>query len=152
MLYVVTQAAELVGSPVGQATTISGIQTLQAGAVAAGIALMLAKFFSDWSQPTVWGTCTDLGGRCSATVFSIINTAGTIGGIIMPNVFGRLLDWSTTKQEIAGKIVSHTNWDPLFLLLAGMYLASGILWLLIDCTKSLEQPWATPPPSTVTTD
>ena len=152
MLYVVTQAADLTNNPGSPATTVGGIQTLQAGAVAAGIALMLAKFFSDWSQPTVWGTCTDLGGRCSATVFSIINTAGTIGGIIMPNVFGRLLDWSTTRQEIAGTIVSHTNWDPLFLLLAGMYLASGILWLMIDCTKSLEQPWATPPPSTVTTD
>lgn len=108
--------------------------------VAAGIALMAAKFFSDWSQPTVWGTCTDLGGRCSATVFSIINTAGTIGGIVMPILFGMLLDWNTTKQIVEGKQITLTNWGPLFVLLATMYLASGICWLLIDCTKSLEDP------------
>jgi len=152
MLYVVTQAPELIGSPASSSPAVDGSQTLQAGAIAAGIALMLAKFFSDWSQPTVWGTCTDLGGRWSATVFSIINTAGTISGIIMPIVFGTLLDLNTIKHDVAGTLVSRTNWDPLFLLLAGMYLASGIFWLLIDCTKSLEQPWATPPRNTVTTD
>ena len=106
--------------------------------LAAGIALMLAKFFSDWSQPTVWGTCTDLGGRFSATVFSIINTSGTIGGIIMPIVFGTLLDWNTTSQVVDGTKISLINWGPLFMLLAGMYLASGVFWLFIDCNDSLE--------------
>ena len=110
----------------------------QEGAIAASIALMLAKFFSDWSQPTVWGTCTDLGGRCSATVFSIINTAGTLGGVVMPIVLGKVLDWNTTTSMVDGKSVSATDWGPLFLLVAAMYLASGILWLLIDCTKSLD--------------
>ena len=99
---------------------------------------MLAKFFSDWSQPTVWGTCTDLGGRFSATVFSIINTSGTIGGIIMPIVFGILLDLNTTSQVVDGTKTSLINWGPLFMLLAGMYLASGIFWLFIDCNDSLE--------------
>ena len=108
-------------------------------ALAAGIALMLAKFFSDWSQPTVWGTCTDLGGRFSATVFSIINTSGTISGIMMPYVFGTLLDWNTTHRLIDNAETSVTNWAPLFALLALMYLASGITWLLIDCTDSLER-------------
>lgn len=114
------------------------VVSIQGGPVAAGIALMCAKFFSDWSQPTVWGTCTDLGGRCSATVFSIINTAGTVGGVLMPVVFGWVLDRCTTKETIADKIVSHTDWGPLFMLVAAMYLASAIFWLLIDCTKSLE--------------
>jgi ACS family D-galactonate transporter-like MFS transporter len=108
-------------------------------ALAAGIALLLAKFFSDWSQPTVWGACTDLGGRYSATVFSVINTSGTIGGIIMPIVFGTLLDWNTTNQIVDGAETHLTNWGPLFVLLASMYLVSGIFWLLIDCTDSLER-------------
>lgn len=106
--------------------------------VTAALLLMLAKFFSDWSQPTVWGTCTDLGGRYSATVFSIINTAGTLGGVIMPLVFGALLDRSTTKVQRAGELVAVTEWSPLFLLLAAMYLGSGVCWLLIDCTKRLD--------------
>lgn len=142
MLYVVSSQTEAIAGVIdpllGDFKTAAWLPPT--AALAAGIALMQAKFFSDWSQPTVWGTCTDLGGRCSATVFSIINTAGTIGGIVMPLVFGTLLDWNTTKSEAAGKIISHTNWGPLFLLLAAMYLASGICWLLIDCTKAIEEP------------
>jgi sugar phosphate permease len=107
------------------------------GATAA-LLLMFAKFFSDWSQPTVWGTCTDLGGRYSATVFSIINTAGTLGGVVMPLVFGAVLDNFTTKVVRDGTLVKVTEWTPLFLLLAAMYLGSGVCWLLIDCTKRLD--------------
>lgn len=114
------------------------IVSAQTDPLHAGMALMLAKFFSDWSQPTVWGTCTDMGGRCSATVFSIINTAGTVGGVVMPLAFGWMLDANTTKTLVSGEHLTHTNWAPLFLLLAAMYLFSGVSWLLIDCTKSLD--------------
>ncbi len=110
----------------------------QETAAAAGAMLLLAKFFGDWSQPTVWGTCTDLGGRFSATVFSIINTSGTLGGVVMPLVFGQLLDWFTREVQTGETITKITNWDPLFYLLAGMYLASGLCWLMVDCTKPLE--------------
>jgi MFS transporter, ACS family, glucarate transporter len=110
----------------------------QESATAAGVMLLLAKFFGDWSQPTVWGTCTDLGGRFSATVFSIINTSGTIGGVVMPLVFGRLLDVFTREVQMGATLTKVTSWDPLFYLLASMYLASGLCWLMVDCTKSLE--------------
>lgn len=106
--------------------------------VTIALILMVAKVFSDWSQPTVWGTCTDLGGRFSATVFSIINTAGTIGGIVMPLVFGALLDAFTTQTTVSGSLVTATDWGPLFVLLAIMYLGSGLCWLMIDCTRSLD--------------
>lgn len=113
----------------------------------AALFLMAAKFFSDWSQPTTWGTCTDLGGRYSATVFSIINTAGTLGGVVMPLVFGSLLDGFTISALVAGKTVATTNWTPLFILLSSMYLASGVCWLLVNCTRSLDveepaRPWS----------
>jgi MFS family permease len=110
----------------------------QSSGAAAGWFLCAAKFFGDWSQPTVWGTCTDLGGRFSATVFSIINTAGTLGGIIMPIVFGELLDWYTTHTGAAAEAVATTDWSPLFFLLAAMYLGSGVCWLLIDCTQTIQ--------------
>lgn len=109
----------------------------QSSSLGAAICLMAAKFFSDWSQPTTWGTCTDIGGRYSATIFSVINTAGTSGGIAMPLVFGGLLDWftRTTGQE---PLVTHvTNWGPLFYLLSGMYLLSGVCWLMVDCTEPI---------------
>jgi len=110
----------------------------QTGGQSAAMFLFAAKFFSDWSQPTTWGTCTDLGGRFSATVFSIINTAGTLGGVAMPLIFGGLLDWFTRSSVVDGQSVTLTNWSPLFYLLAAMYLASGICWLLVDCTRTIE--------------
>ena len=110
----------------------------QESAVAAGLALFVVKFFTDWSQPTVWGTCTDLGGRYSATVFGIINTTGSIGGILAPVMFGMILDYNTAEQVIDGVTRSVTNYNPLFLTVAGMYLISAVMWLFIDCTKSLE--------------
>ena len=100
---------------------------------------MLAKFFSDWSQPTTWGTCTDLGGRYSATVFSIINTAGTLGGVLMPIVFGGVLDWFTSTSLVDGVETSVTNWGPLFTVLAAMYFFSGACWLLVDCTRTISE-------------
>ncbi|MEZ6131004.1 MAG: MFS transporter [Planctomycetaceae bacterium] len=110
---------------------------MQSDGITAAWLLMAAKFFSDWSQPTTWGTCTDLGGRFSATVFSIINTAGTIGGVLMPLIFGGVLDWFTTHTIVDGAEVSTTDWNPLFVLLSAMYLASGACWLLVDCTDRL---------------
>uniref|UniRef100_A0A7C2NZ29 MFS transporter n=1 Tax=Schlesneria paludicola TaxID=360056 RepID=A0A7C2NZ29_9PLAN len=126
-----------VGKIVGCAILL--VMATLADPVAAGVALGVAKFFSDWSQPTVWGTCTDLAGRYSATVFSIINTAGTLGGVIMPPVFGLLLDAFTKTETLSGEIAKQTNWSPLFYLIAAMYLGSGLCWLLIDCTQTLEE-------------
>lgn len=127
-----------VGKVVG--CVILALVVRQTSGQAAAFCLFAAKFFSDWSQPTTWGTCTDLGGRFSATVFSIINTAGTIGGVTMPLIFGGLLDWFTRTAVIDGQTVTATNWSPLFYLLASMYLASGLCWLFVDCTRTLDTP------------
>ena len=71
-------------------------------------------------------------------MFSIINTAGTLGGIIMPIVFGEVLDRYTTHAALAGHALATTDWTPLFFLLAAMYLGSGVCWLLVDCTQTIQ--------------
>ncbi len=103
--------------------------------VGAGVALFAVKFFSDWSQPTVWGTCTDMGGRYSATIFGMLNTAGTVGGLICPVLFGKILDLNTTGVG-AAKV---TNFTPLFVVVATMYIVCAVCWLLIDATDSLDR-------------
>ena len=100
----------------------------------AGYLLFGVKFFSDWSQPTVWGTCTDMGGRCSASVFSMINTAGGIGGLIMPIAGAVLLDYYSV--EVNGETV--TSFGPLFAVVAGAYMLSALSWFFIDCTQRLD--------------
>jgi len=98
----------------------------------------LVKFFGDWSQPTVWGTCTDIGGRYSATVFGVINTSGSIGGLVSPIAFGAILDWNTSMVLVDGIEKSVANYNPLFVTVAVMYVISAFCWIMIDCTDSLE--------------
>lgn len=107
----------------------------QETALGAGLALFAVKFFTDWSQPTVWGAVTDLGGRYSGTIFGLLNTAGTLGAVVFQPVFGKILDWNTVQTSQGGQ----TDYNPLFLFVAGMYLASAACWLFIDCTRSVDR-------------
>jgi nitrate/nitrite transporter NarK len=111
----------------------------QKTALAAGLGLLFVKFFVDWNQPTVWGAAADLGGRYTATVFSIVNTAGTIGSVICPLAFGLMLDQNTTTQTVAGESIKHIDYGPLFAAIAGIYLLSSLTWLFVDCRQRLEQ-------------
>ena len=101
--------------------------------------LFVVKFFSDWSQPTVWGTCTDLGGKNAGTVFSIVNTTGNIGALIVPIVIvGPLLDHFSTFEIINGVSKRITDYHPVFIMVAALYLISAVTWLFIDCTKPID--------------
>ena len=102
--------------------------------------LFATKFFSDWTQPTVWGTSTDLGGRYSATVFSIINTAGSVGGIAAPIISGFLLELYKTESIVDGELTKIVSYQPVFVMVGVMYMLSAVCWLFIDCTNSLDDP------------
>lgn len=106
--------------------------------------LFIVKFFSDWSQPTVWGTCSDLGGKNAGTVFSIVNTTGQVGALTIPLVVGPMLDHFSTMQMINGEAVRITDYGPMFVLVAGLYMVSAITWLFINCTKPIEPETDTP--------
>lgn len=87
------------------------------------IVLFFVKFFSDWSQPTVWGTVTDIGGKATATVFGFMNMVGGFGGNVSPVVFGY--------------IAQFQGWTPVFTTVGVAYLLSSISWLFVDCTIPL---------------
>jgi MFS transporter, ACS family, glucarate transporter len=110
----------------------------QTSVLALAIGLFIVKFFSDWSQPTVWGTCTDIGGKFSATVFSVVNTAGNVGAIIVPLFLGPLLDLNTTIEMVDGVSTTVTNYFPMFVVVAVLYLVTSICWLTIDSTKPID--------------
>lgn len=112
--------------------------TRQESVLAVGIGLFTVKFFADMCQPTQWGACTDIGGRFSATVFAIVNTAGNIGGIIFPLIFGLILDYCTTRTIVNGIETKVTDYNPMFMVIAGMYIAGALCWLLIDSTRSVD--------------
>lgn len=87
------------------------------------VALFGCKFFTDWSLPTQWATTTDIAGRAAGTVFGVMNTIGSLAGFIAGPLIGYL------KQTY--------GWGNLFYIMAGVYLVSGLTWLVIDCTRPL---------------
>ncbi len=107
--------------------------------VAAACALFGAKLFIDTTQPTVWGTCTDLGGRFSATVLGIINTAGMVGGLTVPFLFGFILDANMLEKIVDGEATRIPNYQPVLIVIAVAYILSACCWLFIDCSKPIEE-------------
>lgn len=115
------------------------IAIAQTSVFALAVGLFVVKFFSDWSQPTVWGTCTDIGGPYSGTVFSIVNASGNFGAFLVPPfLVGPLLDRYTSTEVVDGISKTITDYDPMFAVVAGLYVFTALLWLTIDCTKRIE--------------
>lgn len=138
-----------VGLGIGGVTVIS-TALLLSDPVAIAVGLMIARFFTDWNQPTVWGTCTDIGGRYTATVFGITNMTGNMGAFLTPVPIGMLLDWFSRFEEVGGEMIRQTNYAPAFVVCGGMMLAAAAGWMFVDCTRTItpdDPSAASPAPS-----
>ncbi len=87
------------------------------------VVLLVCKFFSDWTQPTWWGTVTDIGGPSAGQVFGIANMVGSIGG--------------TAAGPAMGYVKEYLGWGALFLFVGCVYLLTALSWAFVDCTRSL---------------
>ncbi len=85
--------------------------------------LFFCKFFGDWSQPTWWGTVTDIGGPAAGRVFGIVNMVGSFGG--------------TAAGPAMGYVLGDYGWNALFLFVAAMYVLTAVFWGFVDCTRRL---------------
>lgn len=101
------------------------------------IGLSFVKFFTDWTQPTVWGTSTDLGREYTGSVFSIINCSGAVGGVAFPAIFALIL----AQTKAAGWLSEHNSefadFTPLFIFVACCYIVCSLCWFMIDCNKPI---------------
>lgn len=122
-----------VGPRVGRSSVAFAGKTLAGVLIAASVfiedgrlvmvALFFCRFFNDWSLTTLWGTITDISGRAAGTIFGIINTFGTFGGFVA----GPIMGWVKFKYD----------WSGLFYTVAGVYVAAGLCWIFIDCTRKI---------------
>ena len=96
----------------------------------------IVKFFSDWSQPTVWGTITDIAGRNAASVFGIINTVGSIAAVMAGPLMGLTIMYfsdshSTTRETVAAEkteaVEERSSVRTTFAALENMNVAQGSL-------------------------
>lgn len=65
----------------------------------------VVKFFGDWSQPAVWGTCTDIGGRNSASVFGTVNMIGSIAGFVAGPTMGLIIEVFSQYVPVQAELV-----------------------------------------------
>lgn len=85
--------------------------------------LFAAKFFADWTQPSTWGTITDISGGATASVFGTVNSLGGSGGLFSPIAFAA--------------IAEHFGWHTVFIVVAGAYVVTAVAWCCTDATIPL---------------
>jgi len=66
----------------------------------------------------------DVGGRHVATVFSVMNMAGNIGGMVSPLAVGYIVDRTD-------------DWNLVLLLLAGVHFVAAVCWSFIDARRPI---------------
>lgn len=87
------------------------------------VVLFFCKFFSDWSQPTWWGTVTDMGGPAAGRVFGMVNMVASIG--------------ATVAGPTMGFVLGQYGWAVLFLFVGAVYLLCAGFWCFVNCTRKL---------------
>lgn len=130
-----------IGLGIGGSMVIAAVAS--ANPITVAIGLMVARFFVDWNQPTVWGTCTDMGGKYSATVFGMNNMLGNLGAFSFPFLVGPLLDYYSLVTMVDGVQVRQTNFVPAFVLCGLTMWMAAICWIFIDCSKPIVEPAVT---------
>lgn len=96
----------------------------------------VVKFFSDWSQPTVWGTITDIAGPGAASLFGANNTFGSVAGFLAGPLMGLTImtfsDRYPAPEETVGvesteQIAERSSIRTTFAPLQRMNVAPGSL-------------------------
>jgi nitrate/nitrite transporter NarK len=93
--------------------------------------MMLTAACADITLSPSWAICHDIGGEAAGTVTGTMNTLGNLGGAISPLVVGYSLEW-------------WGSWSTPLLITAGVYVAGGVLTLMIDPRRRLLSDSAAP--------
>ena len=108
---------------IGVASYIFAAAAMLAGTLASnprigGTLIALGGAFSMFTLAPSWSTAIGLGGRNTALLSSVMNTAGQVGAFFSPLVLAL--------------IVEHTgNWSLPLHVLSGLYAMAAVCWLLI---------------------
>lgn len=94
------------------------------GAKEAVLLIGLGSFHAGMGGPAGYSITMDVGGKHVSTVFSLMNTAGNIGGAICPKI-------------VAWLVIATGQWELVLLLFVAIYLSSAASWALVDPTTPI---------------
>jgi MFS family permease len=100
------------------------VSTQTENAVAAAVLIAVAVTASMFTLAASWAVCMDVGGKHTGVLSAAMNTTGQIGSILSPICAGYIV------QRFA-------NWTAPLLIMAGFYLTSAVLWLLVNPSQQM---------------
>ncbi|MGH9356363.1 MAG: MFS transporter [Terriglobia bacterium] len=86
--------------------------------------LAAAAGFNYFAVPSFWATCIDLAPDFGASVSSMMNTCGSLGGWLAP--------------VVTAFVATHWGWTAAVDFAALVTAVSGLLWLIVDPNQSIE--------------
>jgi ACS family glucarate transporter-like MFS transporter len=92
--------------------------------VMAASLIAVAVAASMFTLSASWAACIDMGGEHTAVLSAAMNTTGQIGSILSPVVTG----WV---------VVHFSNWQTPLVIMGVLYVASAMLWVLVDPRKRI---------------
>jgi dipeptide/tripeptide permease len=87
--------------------------------------IALAAGFTMFGAANFWAACIDLAPGYSASLSALMNTVGSIGGVVSSNV--------------TASVSVHSGWKPALDLAVWITIASGLLFTLVNANRTIEE-------------
>jgi MFS transporter, ACS family, glucarate transporter len=86
--------------------------------------IALAAGFNMFAAANFWASCIDLAPSYSASLSALMNTVGSLGGVI--------------SSTVTASIAVHQGWKPALDLAVWITLGSGLLFTIVNANRSIE--------------
>jgi MFS family permease len=101
--------------------------SLQLDDVQAAVAVITAgSFCAAFGGPCAYAITMDMGGRHVSAVFSVMNSAGSLGAFLFPSIIPYIVQWSG-------------NWQAVIYVFSGIYLAAAVCWVSFDPSGTMDR-------------
>ncbi len=87
--------------------------------------IALAAGFTMFGAANFWAACIDLAPGYSASLSALMNTVGSIGGVV--------------SSTVTASIAVHAGWKPALDLAVWITLGSGLLFTLVNVNRTIEE-------------
>ncbi len=87
--------------------------------------IALAAGFTMFAAANYWAACIDLAPGYSASLSALMNTVGSIGGVV--------------SSTVTASIAVHSGWKPALDLAVWITLASGMLFTLVNVNHTIDE-------------
>jgi ACS family glucarate transporter-like MFS transporter len=87
--------------------------------------IALAAGFTMFAAANFWAACIDLAPGYSASLSALMNTVGSIGGVV--------------SSTVTASIAVHSGWKPALDVAVWITLASGLLFTLVNVNHTIDE-------------